>query len=307
MNLNQLRFASAIARLGSFSKAAEACHITQPTLSNAIMQLEELLGGRLFERTTRSVALTPFGQHIMPAINNVLASLTDLERSKDGYFRPSVKLARIGLSPVTDMVRLARLIEPFSAAHGDVDIIYKECMLDDLAERLLARQADRLLAGQVDIAIWPKIGHRAQDLVSVELYEETLMYIPRGNHAPALSAAGAIPVAALAGETFVLPHGTCGLAQITETLFAKHAVAINAYPGRALSYSMLEEWADLGIGAAVLPASKLSASRAMHAQPIAVGSEGKPATMRVFACWKPAGDPLPYIMALRQSLSMRSA
>jgi DNA-binding transcriptional LysR family regulator len=307
MNLNQLRFASAVARLGSFSKAAEACHITQPTLSNAIMQFEELLGGRLFERTTRSVALTPFGQHLLPAINNVLASLTDLERSKDAYFRPNVKLARIGLSPVTDMARLARLIEPFSATHGDVEIIYKECMLDDLAERLLAGRAERMLAGQIDIAIWPKIDHRAQDLVSVELYKETLMYIPRGNDARALSAAGAIPVAALAGETFVLPHGTCGLAQITETLFAKHAVAINAYPGRALSYSMLEEWADLGIGAAVLPASKLSVSRAMHAQPIAVGSEGKHATMRMFSCWKPATDPLPHIAALQRSLSRRSA
>jgi DNA-binding transcriptional LysR family regulator len=307
MNLNQLRFASAVARLGSFSKAAEACHITQPTLSSAIVQLEELLGGRLFDRTTRSVALTRFGQHIMPAINNVLASLNDLDRSKDAYLRPSVKLARIGLSPVTDMARLARLIEPFKATHGDVEIIYKECMLDDLTERLLAGQAERMLAGQIDMAIWPKIDHRAQDLVSVELYREPLMYIPRGNDARALSAVGAIPVAALAGETFVLPHGTCGLAQVIETLFAKHAVAINAYPGRALSYSMLEEWADLGIGAAVLPASKLSASRAMHAQPIAVGSEGKHAAMRVFACWKPAPDPLPHIAALQRSLSRRPA
>ncbi len=88
MNLNQLRFASSVARLSSFSRAAADCHITQPTLSNAIMQLEEALGGRLFERTTRSVALTQFGRHIMPSIDNVLASLTDLERSKDAYFLP---------------------------------------------------------------------------------------------------------------------------------------------------------------------------------------------------------------------------
>jgi DNA-binding transcriptional LysR family regulator len=295
MNLNQLRCASAVARLGSFSKAAGACHITQPTLSNAIVQLEELLGGRLFDRTTRSVALTPFGQHIMPAINNVLASLTELERSKDAYFRPDVKLARIGLSPVADMARLARLIEPFSAAHGDVEIIYKECMLDDLTARLLA--------GQIDIAIWPRADHQAPGLVSVELYKETLLYIPRTVDARALSAISAIPVTALAGVTFVLPHGTCGLAQITETLFAKHAVAINAYPGRALSYGMLEEWADLGIGAAVLPASKLSPSHAMHARPIAEGAEGKHATMTVLACWKSAEDPLPHIVALRQLLS----
>src|SRR5262249_45246950 len=115
MNHNHLRFASSVARLSSFSKAAAACHITQPTLSNAIMQLEELLGVRLFERTTRNVALTPFGQHIMPSIDNVLASLADLERSKDAYFRPDVKFARIGLSPAADMARLSSLIKPFRA------------------------------------------------------------------------------------------------------------------------------------------------------------------------------------------------
>jgi DNA-binding transcriptional LysR family regulator len=300
MNLNQLRFASAVARLGSFSKAAAACHITQPTLSNAIVQLEQLLGGRLFERTTRSTALTPFGQHIMPAINGVLASLTDLERSKDAYFRPSVKLARIGLSPVADMARLASLIEPFKATHADVEIIYKECLLGDLIQRLLA--------GQIDIAIWPRVDHPAQDLFSVELYKEPLMYIPRGNDARALSPAGAIAVTALAGETFVLlHHGTCGLAQVTETLFAQHAVTINAYPGRALSYGMLEEWSDLGIGAAILPASKLSAARALHAQPIAAGLEGMHATMTMFASWKVAAEPLPHIAALRHSLGKRQA
>jgi DNA-binding transcriptional LysR family regulator len=297
MNINQLRFVSAVARLESFSKAAAACHVTQPTLSHAIAQLEDQLGGRMFERTTRSVALTAFGQHIMPAIDSVLASLADLERSKDAYFRPAVKLARIGLSPAADMARLARLIAPFKAAQADVEIIYKECMLDDLAQRLWAEQ--------IDIAIWPQAADRAQALVSVELYRETLMYIPRGNDARGLSSVSAIPVAALAGETFVLPYGTCGLAQTTETLFAKHAVEISAYPGRALSYAMLEEWADLGIGATVLPASKLSAARAMHSRPIAVGPEGEHATMTVSASWKVTADLLQHVAALRRSLSER--
>ncbi len=298
MNLNQLRFASSVARLSSFSRAAADCHITQPTLSNAIMQLEEVLGGRLFERTTRSVALTQFGRHIMPSIDNVLASLTDLERSKDAYFLPEVKLARIGLSPAGDMTRIANLIKPFRATHADAEIIFKECVLDDLSQRLLA--------DQVDIAIWPKADHGAESIFSVELYSETLMYIPRGDDPRAPSSAGAVPIAALAGETFVLPHGTCGLAQVTETLFAKHSVAINAYPGRALSYGMLEEWADLGLGAAVLPASKLSAARATHARPIAMGPQGKYATMTVFAAWKATADIQPHIAVLRQSLSKRS-
>ncbi len=153
-----------------------------------------------------------------------------------------MKLARIGLSPAGDMTRIASLIKPFRATHADAEIIFKECVLDDLSQRLLT--------DQVDIAIWPKADHGAESIFSVELYSETLMYIPRGEDPRAPSSAGAVPIAALAGETFVLPHGTCGLAQVTETLFAKHSVAINAYPGRAL---VTVCWKNGPISASALP------------------------------------------------------
>src|SRR5215831_19378387 len=72
MNLSQLEFAAAVGEKKSFTAAARACHVTQPTLSNGIAQLEEELGGRLFVRTTRSVALTPLGNHLVPYIKEVL-------------------------------------------------------------------------------------------------------------------------------------------------------------------------------------------------------------------------------------------
>ena len=68
MNLGPLRFAKAAAEERSFSKAAEKCNVTQPTLSNGIALLEEEVGGRLFARTTRRVDLTPFGAQLLPLI-----------------------------------------------------------------------------------------------------------------------------------------------------------------------------------------------------------------------------------------------
>ena len=56
-----LRYAASVAELGSFSAAARACSVSQPTVSNAIADLEELLGARIFERSTRKLALTPAG------------------------------------------------------------------------------------------------------------------------------------------------------------------------------------------------------------------------------------------------------
>lgn len=72
MNLQQLRYARALAELGSFVKAANRCAVTQPTLSNAIAALEQDLGHKLFERTTRSVKLTPIGAQLLPDICDLL-------------------------------------------------------------------------------------------------------------------------------------------------------------------------------------------------------------------------------------------
>lgn len=61
MALHQLRYFLAVARTKNFSRAAEQCHVAQPSLSQQIMKLEAELGERLFERTKREVALTPAG------------------------------------------------------------------------------------------------------------------------------------------------------------------------------------------------------------------------------------------------------
>ncbi len=73
MNFNQLRFVRATARLESFTKAAQLCSVTQPTLSNGVSKLEEELGEKIFERTTRTVSLTRFGESLLPTILSILS------------------------------------------------------------------------------------------------------------------------------------------------------------------------------------------------------------------------------------------
>ena len=72
MNLQQLRYARALAECGSFVQAADQCAVTQPTLSNGIAQLESDLGQQLFARTTRTVRLTEAGEHLLPDIADIL-------------------------------------------------------------------------------------------------------------------------------------------------------------------------------------------------------------------------------------------
>ena len=136
MNLNQLRFACVLASTGSFTAAASACAVTQPTLSNAIAQLEEELGQKLFVRTTRKVSLTAFGAHILPDIQGVLSAQHALVQNAQAYLSPQKRLIRIGTSPLLDGRFLDILIEPFRTKYPAVELVLREMNMADLSSML---------------------------------------------------------------------------------------------------------------------------------------------------------------------------
>jgi LysR family transcriptional regulator, hydrogen peroxide-inducible genes activator len=72
MEFNQLRYVCAIAETGSFSRAAERCHVAQPSLSQQVLKLEEDLGAKLFDRLGRSVRLTEAGRAFVPHARSIL-------------------------------------------------------------------------------------------------------------------------------------------------------------------------------------------------------------------------------------------
>jgi hypothetical protein len=83
-----------------------------------------------------------------------------------------------------------------------------------------------------------------------------------------------IAVRDLAPETFVLTIEGCGLTNAVRGLFQRNRVRLREYPGQALSYDVVEEWVELGIGAGILPASKVRKLR-RSARPI-LGNSGQP-------------------------------
>ena len=78
MNLKDLRYALAVAEHGSFSRAAEACDVSQPTLSGQIRKLEDDLGVVLFERDGRRIRVTPAGAEIVARARDAVAAADDL-------------------------------------------------------------------------------------------------------------------------------------------------------------------------------------------------------------------------------------
>src|SRR5450432_446798 len=140
--LPALRYVAQVAQHGSFSAAARECGVSQPTVSNAIADLEDTLGARLFERSTRKLAVTPAGVALLPMVQAVLGALADLEREAKALKNPTQKLLRIGFSQLVGAQRLGLLFEPFGKEHRDVEFIYKECSQGDVEARLDANTVD---------------------------------------------------------------------------------------------------------------------------------------------------------------------
>jgi LysR family transcriptional regulator, hydrogen peroxide-inducible genes activator len=249
MNLNQLRFANEVALSGSFTAAAVKCCVTQPTLSNGIAQLETDLGERLFVRTTRKVSLTPFGAHIIPYVAQVLDAQASMQHQAQLFLSPKKQLIRIGTSPLVSPHLLGLMMEPFRQQNPGVDLVLREMNMADLY-RMLEE-------GLIDFA-FGVAGMRRGALLTIPLYADPLVFIPRGAVWRGDSRMHSVQMKDIADEVYVMVPDACGLSSTTRALFRSHRRKLHEYSGEAMSYQVLEEWAALGVGAAILPQSKLS-------------------------------------------------
>lgn len=99
MNLRDLHYLVTLADLRHFSKAADACHVSQPTLSTQIRKLEEELEVQLFERAPRKVMLTPTGEEIIERARKILRDAQQLKLHAKQRRDPSSCLLKLGLFP----------------------------------------------------------------------------------------------------------------------------------------------------------------------------------------------------------------
>lgn len=285
MNLNEFRFVCAVAKSGSFTAAADACFVTQPTLSNGIARLEHEFGERIFVRTTRKVTLTPFGEHILPYLNEVVRAQEMLKQQARAFSTPEQRVIRIGVSPVINAHLVGSIIEPFRHKHPEIEIVLREMSVANLERRL----AEGVLDFMIEIGNATK-----RSWQSVPVYRETLWFVPRGGVPPEKVVGRSVRLVDIVDETYMLtPGDACGLARATRELFRSHRCKLNEYPGETLSCQVLEEWAALGIGAAILPRSKLSAPNG-QAFPITEKS-GSEVQIVITATWPRKATTAPYI------------
>lgn len=289
MNRRHLSFVLSVAELGSFSAAANACNVTQPTLSAGVKEIETKLGAKLFERNTRKVILTRFCHDIIPAIHDVIESESALKIQAKTLLKPRSKLVRVGVSPIVKVSKIVDLIKSYRNSYPEVEFIYKECFVDELK--------DRLTTDKLDLAIWPEAVADNQALASFNLYSDPWVFLPnatqvyQNEHLPC-------SISKIADQSLILTSGYCGLSQATQLMYEQMKLKVSLYPGRAISYNVIEEWADLGLGAALLPASKVSRGRKGAVIPV-LNEDQSAAMLSISVSWRHTPTTTPYLECLR--------
>lgn len=145
INLRQLRAFASIGHLASFTKAANVLHTSQPALSAQILQLEDGLGVKLFDRSTRSVALTQAGADLLPVVDKLLADLGDVVARANDVARKNIGRVTVAALPTVSSTLLPLAVARMRERHPGITIVLK----DALAERIVAL----IRAGDVDFGI----------------------------------------------------------------------------------------------------------------------------------------------------------
>ena len=142
LTLKQLRYCEALARHGHFGRAADACAISQPALSQQIRELEESLGAALFERGARQVRLTRFGEEFTLRVHDILRSIDELEGLARASSERLLGRLRIGIIPTVAPYLLPTLIRGLTGAYADLDINVRETLTPKLIQELAEGRLD---------------------------------------------------------------------------------------------------------------------------------------------------------------------
>ena len=172
MTLLQLQYVVALDKYRHFRLAAEACHVTQPSLSTQVQKLEEELGVILFDRNARPVVPTELGRQVIEYARLVLGEVARLEALVQEATGEMAGELRVGILSTIAPYLLPIVIAAFSRRYPNVTLIFEELLGDQIVDYI---KRDLLDAGLM--AVSPA----TSDIIEVPLFVEPLVgYVARG-------------------------------------------------------------------------------------------------------------------------------
>ena len=309
MTLTELKYIVAVARERHFGKAADACYVSQPTLSVAIKKLEDELEVKLFERSAGEVTVTPLGEQIVQQAQSVLdqaASIKEIaKRGKDPLAGP----LNLGIIYTIGPYLLPDLVRQNIARTPQMPLM--------LQENFTAKLLEMLRAGEVDCAImaepFPDTG-----LAIAPLYDEPFVAVVPAGHP--LAARESITSDELKSETMLLlGTGHCFRDHVLEVCpefarFSSNAEGIRkSFEGSSLE--TIKHMVASGMGVTLVPRLSVPADalkprskgrkepeQLVRYLPIHDGEGREPPMRRVVLAWRRSFTRYEAIAALRNAI-----
>jgi DNA-binding transcriptional LysR family regulator len=231
----------AIADHGAFHSGAQSLHITQTALSRRIQNLEAFLGVRLFERTTRTVSLTPIGQAFLPQARRLLTDLAMalVEIRETGKsLRGDVTIACV---PTVGVYYLPRIVQQYAACHPDNRIRILDHASSDVAAAVLRREAEFGINMQ---------GPHEPGLTSIPVMKDRFVLVCRDDHP--LSRRRRLSWKQLEPHALILSGAESGNRPLLDLTLEKRDIRLRSFYEVQRSSTAVGMVAE-GCGAAVVP------------------------------------------------------
>ncbi|MFF5996320.1 LysR family transcriptional regulator [Lysinibacillus sp. KU-BSD001] len=194
MDIRQIEYFAEVAKHLSFTKAASTLHVSQPSISKAIQNLEAELGVPLFYRSSKQLELTDAGQavlvnakQVLEAFKNLRSELTDLMDLKKGQIR-------IGIPPIVGAEFFTKLVSQYKEQYPYIEIILSEVGTKKIREGVEA--------GELDIGLICNLCIATNQLETISILKDPLMLIVHLDHP--LATRPFIKLSELKKETFVM-------------------------------------------------------------------------------------------------------
>jgi DNA-binding transcriptional LysR family regulator len=279
VDLEQLTGFVEVARLGSFTRAAEELHLAQPSLSRRIAALEQDLGSELFNRARSGSTLTPAGELLLPLARRMLADAGSVRRELAELAGLERGRVRFGATPTLCISLVAEVLHAFHSAHPAVEL--------HLAEDGSRSLFDRLARGELDLALVTTSTAAAPGAFTVTpLLVEELVVVSSAAEPP-LAATGALDLAAVARLPQIVFNSSYDLRRTTDAAFAAAGLEPDVVLEGAEMDAVLR-FAERGLGVAVVPAMVLQGRPGLRSIRLEEPTLEKPTLTRTISLARPA-------------------
>lgn len=245
MTLTEMRYIVALARERHFGKAAEACHVSQPTLSVALKKVEGQLGTALFERTANEVRITVLGERIVAQARRVLEEAVKLDEIAESTGDPLSGQLRVGIIYTIAPYLLPQLIPALSREAPRMPLFLKEDFTGNLIPALKA--------GELDVIVIA-LPFAEPGLVAQAVYDEPFRVVVPVGHAWAQREE--ISADELEGQNLLLlGQGNCFRDQVLESCPRLTSPDALAHSLEGSSLETIRYMVASGAGVAVMPST----------------------------------------------------